>query len=70
MLVFVRFGMIGQVGEMGGEKSKGNGMYFRLLQSSLLENLLDDLIFVGGAELVLKSCLGCGIEGTLGSVPV
>jgi len=38
------------------------------LQSSLLENLLDDLVLIGGAKLVLQCLLGCTVIGALGSV--
>ena len=42
--------------------------YLCCLNISLLEDLLDHLILVRGAELVLKSALASGVHDTLGAV--
>ena len=40
------------------------------LSVALLKDLLDDIVIVGGTELVLKGGLGSGIVGTLSTLAV
>lgn len=49
----------------------GGGMsaYLGCLYVALLEDLLQDLVLVRGAELILKCSLACGVEDTLVAVP-
>ena len=43
--------------------------YLRLLESSFLKNLLDDILIDRGAEFVLQRRLGGAIVRALGAVP-
>ena len=51
-------------------KTKRNKTYRRLLQGTLLQNLLDGILWVGGAELVLERRLGRRLVAALGAVAV
>lgn len=43
--------------------------YLVLLQRALLDDLLDDGLFVVGAELVVQGGVRCAVEAALGAVP-
>lgn len=43
--------------------------YLRLLDGTLLNDLLDDLLLVRGTKLGIEDLVGCTVQGTLLSVP-
>ena len=51
-------------------KSQRRDTYLVRLYTTLLKNLLNNLVLVGSAELVLKLAIARGVQDTLLSVPI